>query len=227
MNSFVDSKIFRALVKMGDFIILALLTVICGIPVITLGTSLTAAFYAGRKLVLDEESYVYKDFFKSFKQNIGQGILLEIIFVIIGLVLFGDYKAALYWGNHDGGTVAVGFIYLVIGISLIYFAVVLYSFALLSRYNNTIMGTIKNALVICVHHLPQTIVMLIITVALLYFTYLYFIVMILTIPIILYANSYIFARIFKALEEPPEDEKEEESKEDDVLSESGDEDKTV
>jgi hypothetical protein len=49
--------------------------------------------------------------------------------------------------------------------------------------------------------------MLVITVALLYFTYLYFIVMVLTIPIILYADSYIFARIFKALEEPSSNEK--------------------
>ncbi|WP_287388740.1 YesL family protein [Lachnospira sp.] len=217
MNSFIDGRIFRALVKMGDFIILAALTVLCCVPVVTVGASLTAAFYAGRKLVLDEESYVYKDFFKSFKQNTIQGIGLEFIFVIIGLILFADFKAAESWGNNGGGTVAIGFIYLVIGIALIYVAVILYSFALLSRYNNTIMGTIKNALIICVHHLPQTIVMLFITVALLYFTYLYFIVMILTIPIILYADSYIFARIFKALEEPPKEESDEGEEEDSQL----------
>lgn len=217
MNSFIDGRIFRALIKMGDFIILAFLTVLCCVPVVTAGASITAAFYTGRKLVLDEESYVYKDFFKSFKQNLIQGIGLELIFVIIGLFLFADFKAAENWGNNGGGTIAVGFIYLIIGISLIYIAVVLYSFALLSRYNNTIMGTIKNALIICVHHLPQTIVMLFITVALLYFTYLYFIVMILTIPIILYADSYIFARIFKALEEPPKEESDEGEEEDSQL----------
>jgi uncharacterized membrane protein YesL len=206
MNSFIDGRIFRALVKTGDFIILAIITAICCIPMVTIGASLTAAFYAGRKLVLDEESYVYKDFFKSFKLNIVQGIGLELVLAVIGIVLYGNYKAALLWGHNGGGTIAVGFVYLTIGIGLIYIAIVLYSFALLSRYNNTIMGTIKNALVICVHHLPQTIVMLVITIALLYFTYLYFIVMVLTIPIILYADSYIFARIFKALEEPSSNE---------------------
>ena len=41
--------------------------------------------------------------------------------------------------------------------------------------------------------------------------------MILTIPIILYADSYIFARIFKALEEPPKEESDEGEEEDSQL----------
>ena len=68
----LDGKFFRGLTKAGDFLILGLITVIFCIPVITIGASLTAAFYAGMKLVKDEENYVFKDFWKSFKTNLSR-----------------------------------------------------------------------------------------------------------------------------------------------------------
>ena len=81
----LDGKFFRGLTKAGDFLILGLITVIFCIPVITIGASLTAAFYAGMKLVKDEENYVFKDFWKSFKTNFVQGLLVELIMGVIGL----------------------------------------------------------------------------------------------------------------------------------------------
>ena len=91
MNGFgLDGKLFRGLTKAGDFIILAVITVVFCLPVVTIGASLTAAFYSGIKLVRDEESYVYKDFWKSFKMNFVQGLLLEIVHGVIGFLLFID-----------------------------------------------------------------------------------------------------------------------------------------
>ena len=87
MNGFgLDGKLFKGLTKAGDFIILAVITVLFCVPVITIGAALTAAFYSGIKLVRDEESYVYKDFWKSFKMNFAQGFLLELIHVLIATV---------------------------------------------------------------------------------------------------------------------------------------------
>ena len=52
----LDGKLFKGLTKAGDFLILALITFIFCIPVVTIGASLTAAFYSGMKLVKDEEN---------------------------------------------------------------------------------------------------------------------------------------------------------------------------
>lgn len=96
MNGFgLDGKLFRGLTKAGDFIILAVITVVFCLPVVTIGASLTAAFYSGIKLVRDEESYVYKDFWKSFKMNFVQGLLLEIVHGVIGFLLFIDLRASV------------------------------------------------------------------------------------------------------------------------------------
>ena len=88
----------------------------------------------------------------------------------------------------------------VIGVMAIWVAVMLYSFAMLSRYDNNVIVTLKNSLIVSVHHLPQTIIMLIATVGLVYFSCIYFTAFIVTIPLILYVDSFIFSSIFKHLE---------------------------
>lgn len=201
MNGFgLDGKLFRGLTKAGDFIILAVITVVFCLPVVTIGASLTAAFYSGIKLVRDEESYVYKDFWKSFKMNFVQGLLLEIVHGVIGFLLFIDLRASVQWGLVQGSQIGTLFIFVVIGVMAIWVGIMLYSFAMLSRYDNKLFGTLKNALIICMHHLPQTIIMLIATVGLIYFSCIYFTAFIVTIPLILYVDSYIFSSIFKKLE---------------------------
>ena len=183
MNGFgLDGKLFKGLTKAGDFIILAVITVLFCVPVITIGAALTAAFYSG------------------IKMNFAQGFLLELIHVVIGFLLFVDLRASAQWGFVQGSQAGVIFVFVVVGVMAVWAAVMLYSFSMLSRYDNNIIVTLKNALIISVHHLPQTIIMLIATVGLTYFSCLYFTAFIVTIPLILYVDSYIFSSIFKQLE---------------------------
>ena len=214
MNGFgLDGKFFRALTKAGDFIILAVITFVFCLPVVTVGSAFTAAFYSGIKLVRDEESYVHKDFWKSFKMNFVEGFLLELIHAVIGFLLYIDLRASAQWGLVQGSQVGVIFIFVVVGVMAIWVAVMLYSFAMLSRYDNKLIVTLKNSLIISIHHLPQTVIMLIATVGLIYFSCIYFTAFIVTIPLILSVDSFIFSSIFKHLEkgnETTEDTKEEE-----------------
>ena len=144
MNGFgLDGKLFKGLTKAGDFIILAVITVLFCVPVITIGAALTAAFYSGIKLVRDEESYVYKDFWKSFKMNFLEGFLLELIHVVIGFLLFVDLRASAQWGFVQGSRAGVIFVFVVVGVMAVWAAVMLYSFSMLSRYDNNIIVTLK------------------------------------------------------------------------------------
>ena len=193
----LDGKLFKGLTKAGDFLILALITFIFCIPVVTIGASLTAAFYSGMKLVKDEENYVFKDFIKSFKENFLQGLIVEIILAAVGLLLFLDIRACAYWAfTGSGSMIGTIFMYAIV----VWAGVVLYAFAMLSRYDDKALRILKNSLILCVHHLPQTIVMMIATYGLMIFSYQYFTAYIITIPLVLYIDSFIFTRIFKSLE---------------------------
>ncbi len=126
--------------------------IICSIP---LGPAATAMHYVLLKMVRDEESYITKSYFKSFKDNLKQGIILQIIkFAVAGILLL-DYMIMV-----DNSGV---YRYIVIAFSLILYAASLYIFPLLSRFVNTVFGTIKNSFLMAVLALPKTVLMVLIT----------------------------------------------------------------
>lgn len=193
----INGKFFKTLTKAGDFIILTLLAMVCSIPVITIGASLTAVFYAALKMARDEEGYVWKEFFKSFKQNLKQGILIELILAAFAAILLVDINVCAKWAADGGGTLVQLLMFAAIGILIVLAAVVLYVFPVLAKFDNTVFATIKNALVLCMHHLPQTISMMIATYGLIYFTTQYVGIMFISIPLIFYIDSFIFSRILQ------------------------------
>lgn len=191
----IEGKFFRGLTKAGDFFILAFLGILFSLPVITMGASLTAVFYVGLKLVRDEEGYVFRGFLKSWKQNLKQSILIELIVALVAGILIVDVIVCYQWLHNGGGTWVMLLMFAVIGFLLVLSAVALYVFPMLAKFDNTVVGTIKNALLLCMHHLPQTIIMLFATYGLIYFSLQYFTAFIVTLPLICYIDSYILARV--------------------------------
>lgn len=90
-----------------------------------------------------------------------------------------------------------------IGILIVLAAVVLYVFPVLAKFDNTVFATIKNALVLCMHHLPQTISMMIATYGLIYFTMQYVGIMFISIPLI-FILIHLFFKNFAAVCEKDE-----------------------
>lgn len=96
----LDSPVMQALGKMADLMWLNILTLICCIPVVTAGASLTAMHYMALKIVRNEECYITKGFFKSFKENFKQATLIWLLMVIVIAVLTGDFIIMKY-SRHD------------------------------------------------------------------------------------------------------------------------------
>ena len=71
----LDSPLFSFLNKVADLILLNILTMICCLPIITIGASMTALHYVVLKMVRDEESYIVRSYFKSFRQNFKQATI--------------------------------------------------------------------------------------------------------------------------------------------------------
>ena len=149
------------------------------------GASLTAVFYAALKMARDEERLCSgRNFFKSFKQNLKQSILIELILAAFAAILLVDINVCAKWAADGGGTLVQLLMFAAIGILIVLAAVVLYVFPVLAKFDNTVFATIKNALVLCMHHLPQTISMMIATYGLIYFTMQYVGIMFISIPLI-------------------------------------------
>ena len=86
-----DNPLMRALGKLADLVILNFLTIICSIPIFTIGASITACYYCTVKITKDEESYIWKDFFKSFKLNFRQSTVIWLINLILISIYGADF----------------------------------------------------------------------------------------------------------------------------------------
>lgn len=82
----MDSPVMRFLGRLADLMILNLVTLLCCLPVVTIGASLTAMHYVLLKMVRNEESYIVRSFFKSFKENFKQATVIWLIILLLSLI---------------------------------------------------------------------------------------------------------------------------------------------
>ncbi len=151
----VDSPLMQALSKVSDLVILNLLTLACCLPVITIGPALTALNHVALKIARNEETYITKSFFKSFKENFRQGVLIWLLFLALGTVLVCDYFILL---GSDTRYASVMQVLILVAAAFVIFTF-LYTFPVLARFHNTIKATLKNAFMISVAQFPKTILM--------------------------------------------------------------------
>jgi len=130
---------------------------IFGIPCSAiLGPACTAMHFVLLKMVREEDSYVTKTFFKSFKENFKQGIVLQVIKFVVGGMLLLDFLIL-----RDRG----GFYrYVVVAMFAALYVVGLYIFPILSKFINSNIKTIKNAFIIAVIALPRSLAMAVISI---------------------------------------------------------------
>lgn len=73
-----DNPVFSFMGKLGHVVLLNVIWLLCCLPVVTAGASTTALFYVARKIAVDEDYRVCRDFFRSFKANWKQTTVLWI-----------------------------------------------------------------------------------------------------------------------------------------------------
>ena len=154
----LDSPFVQFMNRVADLMWLNILFLLCCIPVVTVGASVTAMYYVTLKMVRNEESYITKLFFKSFKQNFLQATAIWIIFITAGFLLFVDYRilSGQMGLNIDNGSVRTVMQVLLIAVFIFYVFTITFVFPLLSKFDNTIKNTIKNAFIMSIRHFPAT-----------------------------------------------------------------------
>lgn len=153
----MDSPLFSFLNKVADLIILNLLTLVCCIPIFTIGAAMTGLNYVCLKMVRNEEGYIVRGFFKSFKQNFRQATIIWLLILLVIGVLVGDIFIMSY------STVAFP-MWIKVALSavgLIALVGVMHVFPVLARFDNTVRNTFRNSLYMGVLTLPKTILMVV------------------------------------------------------------------
>ena len=153
----MEGKFFNILSKISDLLWLNVLTIVCSVPIITAGASITAMYSVTLSMVKKEEGYLTRDFFKAFASNFLQATAMWAVLLGGASVILADVHIIGNYAPQFQTWLLIPMCFIVIVLLALY----LYAFPLQAYFKNTIRGTLGNALKLSLAHLPYTIVFLI------------------------------------------------------------------
>lgn len=147
--------------KLFDIMALGFLWFLCSIPLITIGASSAALYYAMVKCIKNNESYISKEFFRSFFLNLRQGIVLWLLFAAATFAMHLNIGILM---KETDGYVGLFFICVYALVSVYLLAMACYMFPALSRYDMSCGWLVKLSLYMVVRYFGTTLALLLVLV---------------------------------------------------------------
>jgi len=139
-----DSSFWRAMGWVADVVWLNVLVVASCLPVVTAGAGLTALTDTARRLSQDADRGVTRTFLASFRANLRQGTALWLVVGPTGLALLGSW---VFLRLPE-------LLVLKVLLSTVYLLTFPLVWAMQARFDNDVLSTLRNALVVTFARLP-------------------------------------------------------------------------
>ena len=152
-----DSPLIRGLSRMFDCMLLSVLTILCSLPIVTVGAAVSACYDVMIKMVLDRDHGIVKTYFKAFGKNFKKGTLIWLICLAGILFIGGNYYLLSLDFEVITETIRMVIMVIVLLLTVLMGFVLIYVFPLQARYENKVGTTLKNALFISIAQFPRSI----------------------------------------------------------------------
>lgn len=178
-NGFLESPLYKFGTRLVDVLVLNFLWLFCSLPLLlalmfpkwlglfwipcgivgafTMGAASVAAFSITLKMVDDEEGYIVKPFFKEFKASFVKGGIAGIVQTFAVYALYLDFQ--LYHNVKNSNIMFL--VVFVLGLFFL-FTHYVYAYALMGRYENTVVNTLRNSFTISLRYFKKTILIFIV-----------------------------------------------------------------
>lgn len=166
-----DSFLGRFLYWTADIFILNILWLICSLPIVTIGASTTALYYSMMIRQRKDEGYIHKNFFKSFKANFKQSTIIWLIMLLVGAIIFFDFRIGLFLNITQNSLIGKVFILTSVVLAIPYSFIIMYIFPVQSKFENKITDNLKNAILMAIGHLGYTFLIIVITASFILLTF--------------------------------------------------------
>lgn len=230
-----DNPVWQFMGRVADILILNIMAIVFSIPIFTIGASWTALYYTLLKVVRKEDTYVWKEYWHSFKSNFKQATIIWLI--LLPFICFISLDLVLWYINVSEGypdALPKALKITTVVVAIIIATETLYVFPILSHFENTVKKTMVNAFMVSLVNIPSTILFIIIYVipVILIDLNINFLLIYIMFGIAgpVYISCFAWNGIFKKLEPPSEDDDEDDDDDDDdedrifsdsVMSETG------
>ena len=206
----IDSPVMRVLGRLGDIIILNMIFVVGCIPVITIGTSLSALYAVAMKMARGEDPSVWKEFWKAYKRNFRPATICWLVMAVIAILLFVDFRiiGVLKRGSESMYSIMRIVLAVILGMWMLMFQ---YLFPYIARFENTVKQTLKNAFLLMIRHLPWALLLLVILIASALSIYIIPVLLVVIPAVASIVFDFILERLFRRYMSPEDLEREEEN----------------
>ena len=156
-----EGFLYKSLNFIANIMILNFCFIFGSLGIVTIGTSLSSAYYACLKFIDNSSNSIIQDYFSSYKLNIKNTIISFILNIFINLSLI------IYLFIFDNRIFQVVIIFLIIllnGVFNIYFLIE-------SKFKNNFLVSLKNSFILFVMNIKRTILTSLIMVLTIYFTF--------------------------------------------------------
>ena len=149
-----DSALMITMTRITDCIFLSLFWLICCIPVVTVGASFAALYDASYRALRQNERNAWQRFFYVFRSNWKGGILPSLVFLAAG---WGLIKAVIaVWNLAVAGTMSWVLFAALAFVAMVLLGMLSVLFPVLSRFENSFGGLLKNTVFLAMANLPRT-----------------------------------------------------------------------
>ena len=150
-----ESHLMITMGRITDHIFLSMFWMLCCIPVVTIGASFAALYDASYRAFRCNEKNTWKRFFGTFSRNWKAGILPTILFLLVSA---GLVKAVIgIWNLAVAGTISWMLFSAGAFVAVVLLGIISLLFPVLSRFENSLLGLIKNTVFLGLANIPRTI----------------------------------------------------------------------
>ena len=192
-----EGKIYSGMERIYQILLLNSIFIISCLPVVTIGAALASAYGTAYKMIDHSEGVLYKEYLRQLKLNMLPATKLWVlILAVIGAGFWTfPYAQSFMVGNKIAYYLTMVFITFLVLMSL-------YLFPLIARFDNSLSGTVVNAMILSLKHLPQSIIVFFITIGgvvivPIYLPKLLFVWLFTGIGTVIFINANILMNVFK------------------------------
>lgn len=155
-----DNWFWQGFGRVADYFLLSVCWMVCCIPLITIGSASIALYDAVVHCIREHESGLTRRFFSTFKKELGRGIFLTVLWVLICFMLNMGYQIITQMSQDNSAWTIFSLVYfitLILPLGMICWLV-----AIESRFENSFGYLHWAALTFTFGYLPSTLAIVVI-----------------------------------------------------------------
>lgn len=154
----LESPIMKFLSRLADIMMLNVVFLLTCLPIFTIGAAVTALYDVVFRMDTEREGKLFSTYFRSFRTNFKPATAIWLVLLLFGVATVVNMARLSEIGGVFGYMLVAATMLVLVVLVLIFS----YAFPLLSQFDNSAKGTVKNALLLSVGFLPRSLVILVI-----------------------------------------------------------------